>query len=72
MRESDRVFKRCYNDIIPTLQVAKHNEYENARNVIIFKAKISKKEYYQNYFQKHSTNVKKSLGRDQIDCNIEN
>ena len=53
MRESDRVFKRCYNDIIPTLQVAKHNEYENARNVIIFKAKISKKEYYQNYFPKH-------------------
>ena len=30
MRESDRLFKRCRNDNIPTLKVAKHNKYENA------------------------------------------
>ena len=59
MRESDRLFKRCRNHNIPTLKVAKHNKYENARNVIIFKVKILKKQYYQNYFRKHPKNVKK-------------
>ena len=60
MREHDRLFKRYCNENNPTLKVAKHNKYKNARNVIIFKVKKSKKEYYQNYFQKHSKNVKKT------------
>ena len=60
MRECDRLFKRYCNENNPTLQVAKHNKYKNARNVIIFKVKKPKKEYYQNYFQKYSKNVKKT------------
>ena len=54
------ILKRYCNENNPTLKVAKHNKYKNARNVIIFKVKKSKKEYYQNYFQKHSKNVKKN------------
>ena len=46
MRESDRLFKRYCNENNPTLKVAKHNKYTNARNVIIFKVKKSKKEFY--------------------------
>ena len=71
MRERDRLCKRYCNENNPTLKVAKHNKYKNARNVIIFKVKKSKKEYYQNYFQKLSKNVKKNLGRDQINCSSE-
>ena len=71
MRERDRLFKRYCNENNPALQVAKHNKYKNAQKVIIFKVKKSKKEYYQSYFQKHSKNVKKTLGRHQINCNIE-
>ena len=54
-----RLFKRYDNENKPTVKVAKHNKYKNARNLIIFNAGKSKKEYYQNYFQKHSKNVKK-------------
>ena len=43
MRERDRLFKRYCNENNPTLKVAKHNKYKNARNVIIFKVKKSKK-----------------------------
>ena len=58
MRERDRLFKRYCNENSPTLKAAKHNKYKNAWNVIILKVKKSKKEYYQNYFQKHSKIVK--------------
>ena len=71
MRERDRLFKRYCNKNNLTLKVAKHNKYKNTPNVIIFKVKKSKKGYYQNYFQKHSKDVKKNLGRHQINCNIE-
>ena len=57
-RERDILFKRYCNENNPTLKVAKHNKYKNAQNIIIFKVKKSKKEYYQNYFQKHSKIVK--------------
>ena len=61
MRECNRLFKRYCNESNPTLKVAKHNKYKNAQSSVIFKAKKSeKKEYYQNYFQKHSKNVKKN------------
>ena len=59
MRERDTLFKRYCNENNPILKVAKHNKYKNARNVVIFKVKQSKKEYYQNYFQKYSKNAKK-------------
>ena len=62
MRERSRLFKRYCNENNPTLKIAKHKKYKNSRNVITFKIKQSKKEYYQNYFQKHSKNVKKSWG----------
>ena len=32
-RERDRLFKRYCNENNPTLKVAKHNKYKNARNV---------------------------------------
>ena len=57
MRERDRLFKRHCNENNPTLKVAKYNKYKNARNVVIYKVKQSQKEYYHNYFQKHSKNV---------------
>ena len=66
MRERDRLFKRYCNENNPTLKVSKHSKYKNARK----KKKISKKEHCQNYFQKHSKNVKKDLGPHQINCNI--
>ena len=59
MRERDMLFKGYSNENNPTLKVAKHSKYKNIRNLITFKVKKSKKEYYQNYFQKHSRNVKK-------------
>ena len=59
MRECDRLFKHYCNENNPTLTVAKYSKYKKARNVIIFKVKKSKKEYYQNYFQIYSKNVKK-------------
>ena len=67
MRERDRLFKRYCDENNPTLKVSKHNKYKNAPK----KKKKSKKEYCQNYFQKHSKNVKKDLGQHQINCNIE-
>ena len=60
MRKRDRLFKCYYNENNPTLKVAKHNRYKNARNTFIFKVEQSKKEYYQNYFRKHSKNAKKT------------
>ena len=60
MRQCHRLVKRNCNENNPTLKVAKHNRYKNPRNVITFKVKKSKKEQYQNYFQKHSNNVKKA------------
>ena len=62
MRERSRLFKRYCNENNPTLKIAKHKKYKNSRNVITFKIKQSKKEYYQNYFQKHSKNVEKCWG----------
>ena len=60
MRERDGLFKRyCYKNN-RTLKIAKHSNYKNARNLVIFKVKKQKKEYYQNYFQKHSKNVIKA------------
>ena len=56
MREHDRLFKRYSNE---NNKVTKHGKYKNARNVVIFKVKQSKKEC-QNYFQKHSKNVIKT------------
>ena len=53
MRERKKLFKRYCSDNNPTPKVKKHNKYKNARNAIILKAKKSKKEYYQNNFQKH-------------------
>ena len=60
MRKRDRLFKCYCNENNPTLKVAKHNRYKNARNTFIFKVKQSEKEYYQNYFRKHSKNAKKT------------
>ena len=60
MRERDKLFKRYCNEINSTLKAAKHKKYKNARNVAIFKVKQSKNEYYENYFQKHFKNVKKT------------
>ena len=48
MRERDKLFKRYCNESNPTLKVVKHNKYKNARNLVIFKVKKLKKEYYQN------------------------
>ena len=50
MREHSMPFKHYCNENNPTLKVAKHTKYKNTRNLVIFKVKKSKKEYYQNYF----------------------
>ena len=52
MREHDRLFKRYCNENDPTLKVAKHNKYKNARNVIIFKVKKSEKRILSKLFSK--------------------
>ena len=61
MRERNRLFKLYCSEINPTLKVVKHNKYENAWNLVIFKVKKLKKQFYQNYFQKHSKNVLNQL-----------
>ena len=43
MKERDRLFKHYYNENNSLLKVANHNKYKNARNVMIFKVKQSKK-----------------------------
>ena len=60
MREYNRLSKRYCNENNPTLKVAKHNKYKKAQNLVIFKVKKSKKEYFQNYIQNHSRNYKKT------------
>ena len=60
MRKRDRLIKCYCNENNPTLKVAKHNRYKNARNTFMFEMEQSKKEYYQNYFRKHSKNAKKT------------
>ena len=56
MTEHNKLYKRYCSENYPTLKLTKYNKCKNARN---FKVKKSKKECYQNYFQKHSKNAKK-------------
>ena len=51
MRERDNLFKRYCNENNCTLNVAKHNKYKNARNLIIFKVKNLRREYYRIIFK---------------------
>ena len=60
MRDPNRLFKLYCNESNPTFKIAKLEKYENPRNLIIFKVKKSKREYYQNYFQRYSKNVQKT------------
>ena len=43
MRKWDRLFKSYCNENNPAFKVAKHNKYKDARNLVIFKVKKSKK-----------------------------
>ena len=43
MRKWNRLFKSYRNENNPALKVAKHNKYKDARNLVIFKVKKSKK-----------------------------
>ena len=52
MRERDRLFKRYCNKNDPTLKVAKHKKYKNARNVVIFKVKRILPELFSKAFKK--------------------
>ena len=58
MRERDRLFKPYCLETDPTVKLTKSNDYKRIRNVIVSKIKESKKQYYQNYFQR---NLKKKI-----------
>ena len=40
--------------------LTKHSDYKKIQNIVVSKLKESKKQYYQNYFQKNSKNLKKT------------
>lgn len=52
MREFDRLFKRYYNENSPTIKVAKHNKYKNARKLVMFKFKKIERRILTNLFSK--------------------
>ena len=52
MRERDRLFKRYCNENDPTVKVAKHSKYKNARNVVIFKVIRILSELFSKAFKK--------------------
>ena len=52
MRERDRLFKRYCNKNDPTLKVAKHKKYKNARNAVIFKVKRILPDLFSKAFKK--------------------
>ena len=61
MRERDRLFKFYCQETNPTVKLTKYNDYKRIRNIVVSKIKESKKQYYQNYFQRNSKNLKKNL-----------
>ena len=52
MREFYRLFKRYCNENSPTLKVAKHNKYKNARNLVMFKFKKIERRILTKLFSK--------------------
>ena len=52
MRERDRLFKRYCNKNDPTLKVAKHSKYKNARNIVTFKVIRILSELFSKPFKK--------------------
>lgn len=60
MKKDDKLFKSYWNENDPIVKPTKHNNPQNTENSVISAVKESKKQYYENYFQKHSTNVKKT------------
>ena len=62
MRERDKLFKSYCQVTNPTIKLTKRNDYKRIRNIVVSKIKESKKQYYQNYFQRNSKNLKKSWG----------
>ena len=59
MREHHRLFKSYCLETNPRVKLTKHNNYKRIRNIVVSKIKESKKQYYQNYFQRNSKNLKK-------------
>ena len=61
MRERDRLFKSYCQETHPTVKLTKHNDNKRIRkNKKNSKIKESKKQYYQNYFQRNSKNLKRT------------
>ena len=60
MKERDKLFKFYCQETSPTVKLTKHNDYKRIRNIVVSKIKESKKQYYQNYFQRNSKNLKKT------------
>ena len=60
MRERDKLFKSCCQQTNPAIKLTKHNDNKKIRNIVVSKIKESKKQYYQNYFQRNSKNLKKT------------
>ena len=52
MKKLDKLFKLCFNKIDSTLEAIKCNSFKKARNYAISTLEKSRKQYYQNYFQK--------------------
>ena len=60
MRERHKLFKSYCQETNPTVKLSKHNNYKRIRNIIVSKLKQSKKQYFQNYFQRNWKNLKKA------------
>ena len=60
MRECNKLLKSYYQETNPTIKLTKHNDYKRIRNIVLSKIKESKKQYYQNFFQRNSKNLRKT------------
>ena len=66
MKKRDKPFKLSCNKSDP--KEIKHSNFKKAQNYVMSKIEESRKQYYQNYFQKYCTNVKKTWDGTESIC----
>ena len=60
MRERDLIYKNFVKEKDPTLKTALHLSYKTYRNRIVNLIRISKKQYFADFFHEHHSNLKKT------------
>ena len=60
MRTRDQFLKKFTNEKDPILKASYHKSYKTLRNHIVKLIRISKKEYFANFFEENNNNIKKT------------